>query len=141
MLFWITLIVLLVGISLAIYGNKNWYDSEGSIWTVGFLLSIVAGITAIIMLCVIITSCVGADAQVERHKARYEALTYKLESDAYRDEFGILNKSVIDEIQDWNEDLVYYKVIQDDFWLGVFHPNIYDEFETIDYERFARKGE
>ena len=147
MLFWITLIVLLVGIGLIVAGSINWdctkhhflwyYDEE--LGFLGCITALISGIIAAVMLVVIIVSNVGIDAQIERHKARYEALTYKLESDAYRDGFGILNKSVIDEIQDWNEDLVYYKVIQDDFWLGIFHPNIYDEFETIDYERFKKE--
>ena len=139
MLFWITLIVILVGIGLAIYGNMNWWNSGEGIWFAVMLITITAGIVAIVMLCCIISANVGADAQIESHKARYEALIYKIESDAYRDEFGVVNKSVIDEIQDWNEDLAYNKEIQDDFWLGIFYPNIYDDFETIDYEKFMSK--
>ena len=139
MLFGIILIVILVGIGLIIYGNMNWWDSGEGIWVVGTIITIAAGVVAIAMLCCIIGENVGVDAKIESHKARYEALVYKIESDAYRDEFGVVNKSVIDEIQDWNEDLAYNKEIQDDFWLGIFYPNIYDDFETIDYEKFMSK--
>jgi anaerobic ribonucleoside-triphosphate reductase len=53
-----------------------------------------------------------------------------------RDEFGFLGKEIIDEVQNWNEDIRYYKAAQDDFWVGIFHPNVYDEFETIDYDTY-----
>ena len=59
---------------------------------------------------------------------------YKAETESYYDEFGLLNKDVIDEIQKWNEDLIFNQEMQDNFWLGIYIPNIYDEFETIDYK-------
>lgn len=139
MLFWITIIVLLVGIGLWIYGKKTYFHNEGNVCFVGFMVSVIFGIITLVMLVCIIANNFGLDAQIASHKARYEALTYKITADSYRDCFGILNKSVIDEVQDWNEDVVYYKNIQDDFWVGIFYQNIYDEFETIEYEKFERK--
>jgi hypothetical protein len=136
MLFWITVIILLVGIGLWIYGDKHYWHTDGAVCFVGMAVTVISAIAVLTMLACILSSQCGADAQLEGHKARYEALTYKIESDAYRDEFGLLNKSVIDEVQKWNEDVVYYKAIQDDFWVGIFYPNVYDEFETIDYESY-----
>ena len=78
----------------------------------------------------------GTDATVDRLQERYEAITYKVESGACRDELGLLSKEVIDEIQDWNETIVANKRLQNDYWLGIFVPNIYDQFETIDYDRY-----
>ena len=74
----------------------------------------------------------GSDAFVARNQERYKTLVYKVETDAARDEFGLLNKEIIDEVQDWNEDLVYYQNIQDDFWLGIYYPNVFDQFEIIE---------
>ena len=62
-----------------------------------------------------------------------------MESGACRDEFGLLNKEVIDEIQSWNESIIYNQKMQNDFWVGVFCPNVYDQFETIDYEKYGRE--
>ena len=42
-------------------------------------------------------------------------------------------QEIIDEIQEWNADVRFYQRIQDDFWLGIYFPNVYDEFTTIDY--------
>ena len=36
------------------------------------------------------------------------------------------------DIQDWNEDLAKYREIQDDFWIGIYIPNVYDQFEFIE---------
>lgn len=138
MIFWIAIIILLAGIGLYVYGDKHYWDSDGNVFLIGVLVTGISAIAVMVMVICILTSQCGADAQLEEHKARYEALTYKIESDAYRDEFGLLNKSVIDEVQKWNEDVTYCKAIQDDFWVGIFYPNIYDELETIDYEKFVR---
>ena len=91
------------------------------------------------MIIVFACNYIGVNAQVESNKERYNAITYKVESGACRDEFGLLNKEVIDEIQDWNEDVIYYKNIQKDFWVGIFIPNVYDQFETIDYTKYGRE--
>lgn len=75
----------------------------------------------------------------KKSKERYNAIIYKVESGACRDEFGLLNKKVIDEIQDWNESVTYNKNIQEDFWVGIFIPNVYDQFEIIDYTKYGRE--
>ena len=147
MLFWIFVIILLVGIGCIVLGSVNWdYEKHHFLWfneqnfaETGAIIAVISGIAVIVMLIVIIISHSAVDAQLACHRERFEALTYKVESTEYRDEFGLLNKSVVNEIQEWNEDLVYNKAIQRDFWLGIFHPNIYDEFETIEYKEFKRE--
>lgn len=144
MLFWIFVIIFFIGIGFCIVGKKNWdkekhpflYWHDDDIQLCGIISSAVSGVIGFIMILVIISTHTGVDAQIEKNKAKYEALIYKVESEVYRDEFGLLNKSVIDGVQDWNENLSFNKTIQDDFWLGIFYPNIYDEFETIDYKKF-----
>lgn len=156
MLFWITLILVALGIALIIsaskisskYSHRNednnkiveflYYNDEPFIFT-GGAVAVISGIVAVIMLIAIICSNCGIDAQVQKWRETYTALTFKLESGACRDEFGLLSKEIIDEIQHWNEDVAYNKRIQRDFWVGIFYPNVFDEFETIDYERYQGK--
>ena len=40
-------------------------------------------------------------------------------------------KELVSEIQYWNSDLAYRKTIQRDFWVGIYYPNVYDQFEFI----------
>ena len=136
MLFWLVIIIMVVGIILATIGYHACCDViEGT----GVITSVISFIVAVIMLICIVGNHCGVDANVASNQELYRALTYKLESGACRDEFGLLNKSVIDEMQDWNTDVVKYQSLQDDFWLGIFYPNIYDQFEIIDYENFNTK--
>lgn len=77
------------------------------------------------------------NAQIARYEERYKAITYKIESNACRDEFGLLNKEVIDEIQEWNEDITLKKNAAHDFWIGIYNPDAFDQFDTIDYEEYG----
>lgn len=152
MLFWLCLIILIVGIGLITMGkmerfdirNENnlrkfLYQNDYTIEISGWVTVVVSGIIMVIMVIFLVCNYIGVNAQVEKSKERYNAITYKVESGACRDEFGLLNKEVIDEIQDWNESITYYKNIQKDFWVGIFVPNVYDQFETIDYTKYGRE--
>ena len=152
MLFWLCLIVLIVGIGLVTVGNMEWFDTRNEnklrkflyqnddiIEYSGWVTVVVSGIIMTIMIIIFACNYIGVNDQVEKAKERYNAIAYKVESGACRDEFGLLNKEVIDEIQDWNEHVTYYKNFQKDFWVGIFVPNVYDQFETIDYTKYGRK--
>lgn len=152
MLFWLCLIVLIVGIGLVTVGKMEWFDTrnenklreflyqnDDTIESSGWVTIAVSGIIMITMIIVFAYNYIGVNAQVEKNKEQYNAITYKVESGACRDEFGLLNKEVIDEIQDWNENITYYKNFQKDFWVGIFVPNVYDQFETIDYTKYGRE--
>ena len=78
------------------------------------------------------------DPYLEANREIYKAITYKVENDAYKDELGLLSKDVIDEIQEWNKDVRFYQNIQDNFWVGIYYPNVFDEFQIIDYESYSR---
>ena len=133
MLFWSFIILFIVGIIL-----YKVFEFE-FLGDFGYFISIISGLAVIISLFLIIGEYATMDSHLEKTREQYKAITYKIESDACRDEFGLLNKEVIDEIQEWNKDIRYYQNIQDDFWLGIYYPNIFDEFKTIDYESFEKK--
>lgn len=147
MLFWIFVIILLIGIGLFIIGAKNWdhvkhpflYYHDVAIVTTGVTMAVISALVVLGMLLGISITHISANADLAKHQETYKALTYKLESGACRDKLGLLNKTIIDEIQDWNENIVRKKSFQKDFWVGIFYPNIYDEFETIDYTNYTNK--
>ena len=134
MLFWSFIIIFVVGIIL-----YKVFEFEFLGDFVGYVISIISGLAVIISLFLIIGEYTTMDSYLEKTREQYKAITYKIESDACRDEFGLLNKEVIDEIQEWNKDVRFYQNIQDNFWLGIYYPNVFDEFETIEYESFEKK--
>lgn len=151
MLFWLFLILIAVGVLIANIPNlaekflEKSYNSildfichvaDDFFCIAGVAIVIVSSIVAMVMLIIISVNQIGNRASLESNQERYNALIYKVESDSYRDNLGLLNKEVIDEIREWNEDLAFSKSNQRDFWIGIFIPNIYDDFEKIDYEKF-----
>lgn len=129
MIFWLFVIMFVV--SFLLYCAD---DSIARSIVALFSLMLVA-----LSLANIIDNHIKADAQEAEKQEEYKALVCKAESRACRDEFGLLNKEVFDEIQEWNQDIAYKKTIQRDFWLGIFYPNIYDQFELIDYEKYSKE--
>lgn len=104
----------------------------------GFII-IVAIIILSGMTIGIIAETIQADALKASYTETYNSLIYKMESTTCRDEFGFLNKEIIDEVTEWNETISYNKIAQDNIWVGCFIPNIYDDFELIDYTSFVPK--
>lgn len=91
------------------------------------------------LLCAVwMTGNVMKDSEVAKYQQKYNAIVYKMESEACRDEFGLLSKEVIDEAQAWNETLARDKALQDNFWIGNLIPHIYDQFEFIDLNSYSK---
>lgn len=102
-------------------------------------LGVVSTAITVVMMIIIVSTHCGTGGVVAKYRETYKSLVYKAETEACRDEFGIVNKDYIDEVQSWNEDLSSNKAYQRDFWIGVFVPNIYDEFELIDLDSIKYK--
>ena len=129
MIFWITLIAFLVFLVLAIIFADSW-DFEW-LCMLSAVLAFVAGIAAAIMLVVIIVNNVGVEASIESNKQRYDSLVYQAENNMYDNDNDLGKKELVNQIQEWNEDLARGKALQDDFWVGIFYADIYDEFDFI----------
>ena len=151
MLLWIFIIIFAIGLILYGLSEISWNDKfrndkhfdrirdySDTIDTIGKILAILGGFVSALLLLIIFLNYVNLDAQVAVEQEEYKVLVYKVESNACRDEFGFLNKEIIEEVAEWNKDIVYKKLVQRNFWIGIFYPNIYDQFELIDYENFVK---
>ena len=128
MIFWLVVLSIVVCLGLAVYVEKRFHD-----YSVPFLMIASVGfIVAIIMLIVIIVKNTNVDAYVAENQMRYEMLVYQYENDIYDNDNDLGKRDLMEDIQEWNEDLAYYREAQDDFWVGIFHPNVYDQFEFIE---------
>lgn len=108
-----------------------WHD-ESIICTFG-VFSVIIGVSAIIMFVFAVIAQISADGCKAKYEQTYSALIYKSQSESIRDEFGIVNKEYIDEVQAWNEELSKDKIYSNDFWIGIFYPKtVYEDLETID---------
>lgn len=128
MIFWLVLSLIVVCLGLAVYLEKRFCDYSGPF----LVIAIIGFIVAIIMLMVIIVENTNVDAYVAENQMRYEMLVYQYENDIYDNDNDLGKRDLMEDIQEWNEDLAYYRKAQDDFWVGIFHPNVYDQFEFIE---------
>ena len=131
MLFWLFVIVMVVGILLLILDAHFLFDNNLAI-DIGMPAAVMGFIAVMVSIVIILFSHIGLDAKVERYNARYESLVYQYNNNFYDNDNDLGKKELMDDIQEWNEDVSYYKELQYDFWLGIYCPNIYDQFEKIE---------
>lgn len=144
MIFWLSVIVFAVGVVILIanrIGESLSYKYEYSntsefILIFGAAVAFIGAVWLLIAGLSLVTSQTTITATKQANVEKYKALTYKLESEACRDQFGLLNKEIIDEVQDWNTDITYYKSMEDNFWMGIYYPDVYGDLGTIDYETY-----
>lgn len=115
------------------------YETEDWAQPVAVVLAGIGVIGSIASLFVIMGMHADAMAQKAKLNETYTAIEYKITSGSCRDELGLLTKEVIDEAQEYNETISYYKTMQNSFWLGIYVPDIYNDFELIDYTRYNSK--
>lgn len=126
MLFFIFVAIFVIGI-LAIIFTDEWNNSH---IVAMFILGV--GICLLVISTFIFAiNYIGTEASIAGWEKRYESLTYQLENNLYDNDNDIGKKELMNEIRKWNEDLAYHKEIQRNFWVGIYYPNVYDNFEFI----------
>ena len=132
MIFWIFVFLTIVGFVLAALSYEyNW--SEG-LEILGVIVGTISAITAIIMLMFIIACNCNTDGQIAGLEAERESLVYQLEAGLYDNDNDIGKRELMHEIQEWNKDIAMNRKAQDDFWIGIFVPDIYYDIEPIPLE-------
>lgn len=144
MIFWLSVIIFAVGVVMLIanrIGESLSYKYEYSnastfILSFGVVISFIGAVWFLVAGLILLLTQTNVTAIRQANAEKYKALTYKLESEACRDQFGLLNKEIIDEVQNWNVKVTYYKAMEDNFWVGIYYPDVYGDLGTIDYETY-----
>lgn len=131
MVFYLVVAALVISIIVIAIKNKISYDYH-IIVDVSEVISIILGVVILFMTVAICIGNFGADAKAAKYKERYDSLVYQYENEIYCDDNVVYD--LLTDIREYNEDLTYYQEIQDDFWIGVFYPNIFDQFELIELD-------
>ena len=131
MVFYLIVAALVISIIVIAIKNKISYDYH-IIVDVSEVISIILGVVILFMTVAICIGNFDADAKAVKYKERYDSLVYQYENEIYCDDNVVYD--LLTDIREYNEDLAYYQEIQDDFWIGVFYPNIFDQFELIELD-------
>lgn len=126
MLFWIFIVIFIVAIVVYLICDRNYFDT-----TVSTIISCVSALVIVIMLICIAFEHINIDGRIDAKKQKYETLSYQINNDLYSNDNDIGKRELYEQVRDWNEDLAYAKKAQNDFWIGIFYADIYDEFDYI----------
>ena len=122
MLFWTFVIIIIAGFVLFTFDLENLGIAISTIGIFGIIISVV----------VLAINYIGIDGYIARMNTRYEILVYQYENDIYDNDNDLGKRELMVDIQKWNEDLSSRRERQRDFWIGIYIPNIYDQFEYIE---------
>ena len=129
MLFWITIIVTILGIIL--YEILFEHDFE-LLYIISGAISLLAAAALLIEIAVLAVNYISVDGHIQKLNIRHDMLVYQYENDIYDNDNDLGKRELIEDIQKWNEDLASIKENQDNVWIGIFIPDIYDQFEFIE---------
>ena len=133
MLFWIFVMLVVIGIICFIIYENTWLDDEW-VFNIGVAFEVTGWVAVLVSIIIFAVNYIGLDGYIEENEARYESLVYQYENELYNNDNDVGKKELMSEIQDWNEDLARHKANQDDFWVGIYIPDVYDQFEFIEYK-------
>ena len=129
MLFWMTIIVTILG--LILFEILFEHDFE-LLHIISGVISLLAACALLIEIAVLAVNYIRVDGYVQKMNARHDMLVYQYENDIYDNDNDLGKRELIEDIQNWNEDLASRKENQDNVWIGIFIPDIYDQFEFIE---------
>ena len=129
MLFWMTIIVTIL--SLILFEILFEHDFE-LLYIISGAISLLAAAALLIEIAVLAVNYIGVDGYIQRMNTRHDMLVYQYENDIYDNDNDLGKRELIEDIQNWNEDLASCKENQDDAWIGIFIPDIYDQFDFIE---------
>lgn len=144
MAFWFTFIGMTAFFVLAVFFGKmerkapGWSKKETFFNISQIVSGVVATLCAIavfIMLLVIIVNNSATESTRADLEQRHDILVYQLENNLYDNDNDLGLKDLYDDVSAYNSEVVKGKVMQRNFWWGIFYPNIYDNLEFVDYER------
>ena len=122
MLFWTFVIIIIAGFVLFTFDLEN----------LGITISVIGIFGIIASVVVLAINYIGIDGYIARMNTRYETLVYQYENDIYDNDNDLGKRELMVDIQNWNEDLSSRRERQRDFWIGIYIPDIYDQFEYIE---------
>ena len=133
MLYILTLFLMIAGIVIFLLDDYIGWKFE-IVPLASLCVAAFSAIVVFVMTTILISNNIEIRGNVPAMRVRYESLVYQYENNLYENDNDVGKKELMKEIQEWNADLANGKTYQRDFWVGIFVPNVYDEFDFIEVE-------
>lgn len=125
------MILLLVALVLLTFYLIDVCDSEirAILCCLGALVILI-----VVMAMTVIIAFENAFAQGTKlkYEVKYETLIYQLEEVKYDNLVDNNRKELMDDILSYNKSVAVGQLYQNDFWVGVFYADIYDDLQLIE---------
>ena len=115
------------------YRRSKWWSQRESGCYIFGVTAIVLSVIIIILLFTIGMVHALAPAEQIHLLTERDVLAYELEHNIYTDNGDdvVGKKELYNQIREFNANLAHNKALQNNFWVGFFVPDIYDEIELI----------
>lgn len=132
MLFWIWVIMLVAGIATFWFYEKKYEGYNSTLGTISDLLIAFGLLGTLVAGAFAIGGAVNVEGKYATRLAEYESLVYQYENNMYDNDNDLGKKELMDDIQLWNETVASKRHGQNNFWIGIFIPDIWDNLEFIE---------
>lgn len=129
MLYCILLIIILLLILITYQLEENNHEI---LCVVSCFFTIIFGLVFVILSIGMVCENVNIDGRIEEYKTEYNSLVYQYKNNIYDNDNDLGKKELMNDILEWNKNLTYMQNAQDDFWIGIFFADVYDQFKTIE---------
>jgi glucan phosphoethanolaminetransferase (alkaline phosphatase superfamily) len=110
------------------FHEQCYYDGEEWAFVFGTLILI----AAFIMSAVAMHSYSYKDVATENYRIKYDILTRQLNENYYDTEYYDGRKGLIDDVLEYNEDVLYGRAKHNSIWIGCFYPEDWESLPLIE---------
>lgn len=145
MLFWLFLILIAICIvCFIILEHVSFkHDCTDTFTTCAAVIPGTIGFIGLIVSVIILAgNYIGLEGDIAEYKEHYNTIMFEVENKLYDDDVTTVSqRELVKEIQKWNCDLAEKRKNQHNFWIGIYIPDIYDDFEFIPLDGLLKEGE
>ena len=145
MLFWLFLILIAICIvCFIILEHVSFKHESTEIFTAcaAAIPGVIGGFGLIVSIVIFATTYFGLEGNIAEGKEHYNTIMFEVENKLYDDDVTTTSRrELVKEIQKWNCDLAEGRKTQHNFWIGIYIPDVYDDFEFIPLDGLLKEGE
>jgi len=145
MLFWLFLILIAICIvCFIILEHVSFKHDCTELFTAcaAVIPGVISFIGLIVSVIILAGNYIGLEGDIAEYKEHYNTIMFEAENKLYDDDVTTVSRrELVKEIQKWNCDLAEKRANQHNFWIGIYIPDIYDDFEFIPLDGLLKEGE
>ena len=123
--------IIIATVTIGVIFSRLGYD-EAAI--TNFCISTITIVLLIVISVMILANNCTVEADTLKLQNRYDTLYYQVSNNMYNNDNEVGKKELIDQILEWNEDIITRKLYSKSIWINWFYPIDYDQFKLIPIE-------